>query len=81
MMETKLAVVAITISNKDSVERVNAILHEFRDFILGRMGVPLKDRNVSVISLIIDAPQETLNSISGKLGMVDGVKSKVLTAK
>lgn len=81
MMENKLAVVAITISDFEAVERVNALLHDFREFVLGRMGMPLRDRGVSVISLIIDAPQETLNSLSGKLGMINGVKSKVLTAK
>ena len=81
MMETKLAIVAITIRNKDSVVRVNSILHEFGEYALGRMGVPLKDRNESVISLIVEAPQEILNSLSGKLGMIDGVKSKVITAK
>ena len=80
-MENKLAVVAITISDAEAVERVNALLHEFREYVLGRMGIPLKERGVSVISLILDAQQETLNSLSGKLGMINGVKSKVLTAK
>lgn len=81
MMENKLAVVAITITNTQSIERVNAILHDFRDNILGRMGIPLQNRGVSVISVILDAPQESINSLSGKLGMLDGVNSKVLTAK
>ena len=52
MMENKLAVVAITITNTQSIERVNAILHDFRDHVLGRMGIPLQDRGVSVISII-----------------------------
>jgi len=81
MMENKLAVIAITITNTESIERVNAILHDFRDNVLGRMGIPLQDRGVSVISIILDAPQESINSLSGKLGMLDGVNSKVLTAK
>ena len=81
MMENKLAVVAITITNTQSIERVNAILHDFRDNVLGRMGIPLQDRGVGVISIILDAPQESINSLSGKLGMLDGVNSKVLTAK
>ncbi|MBE7089704.1 MAG: iron-only hydrogenase system regulator [Clostridiales bacterium] len=80
-MENKLAVIAITITNTESIERVNAILHDFRDNVLGRMGIPLQDRGVSVISIILDAPQESINSLSGKLGMLDGVNSKVLTAK
>ncbi len=80
-MENKIAVVAIIVSKWESVERVNAILHDFRDFVIGRMGIPYRERGVSVISITLDAPQETLNSLSGKLGMVDGVTSKVLVSK
>lgn len=80
-MENKIAVVAIIVSKWESVERVNAILHDFRDFVIGRMGIPYRERGVSVISVTLDAPQETLNSLSGKLGMVDGVTSKVLVSK
>ena len=80
-METKIAVVAIIVSDKNAVEKINALLHTFGDYIIGRLGLPYKQKNVNVISVIMDAPQETINSLSGKLGMIDGVSSKVLTTK
>jgi putative iron-only hydrogenase system regulator len=80
-METKIAVVAIIVEDKDAVERVNATLHTFRDYIIGRQGIPHRERGLSVISIIMDAPQTEINALSGKLGMIDGVKSKVLTTK
>lgn len=80
-MENKIAVVAIIISDFNAVEKVNSILHDNRDFIIGRLGVPYKERGLSVISIVIDASQEVINSLSGKLGMIKGVSSKVLTTK
>ncbi len=80
-METKIAVVALIIQDVNAVERVNALLHDFRDSIIGRLGIPHREKGVSVISVVLDAPQETVNSLSGKLGMIQGVSSKVLTAK
>ena len=80
-MDTKIAVVAIIVSDLDSVERVNSILHEFRSHVIGRMGVPYREKDVCVISLVVDAPQEIINSLSGKLGMIKGVSSKVLVTK
>ena len=80
-MESNIAVVAVIITDYSAVERVNALLHEFRDCVLGRLGIPYKQRNLSVISLVVDAPAEKINGLSGKLGMKEGVKSKVLTAK
>ena len=80
-MDNKIAVVAIIISNYDATEKVNAVLHDFRNDIIGRLGLPVKERGVSVISIVLDARIEIINSLSGKLGMIDGVSSKVLTAK
>lgn len=80
-MENKIAVVAVIITDYGAVERVNALLHEFREYCLGRLGLPYKQRGLSVISLVMDAPAQIINSLSGKLGMIDGVTSKVLTAK
>lgn len=80
-MENRIAVVAVIISDPEASGIVNEILHEYRDYVLGRQGIPYKEKGVSVISLILDAPQETLNGLSGKLGMVKGVKSKVLVTK
>ncbi len=77
----RISVVAIIIEDFNSVEKVNAILHEFRDCIIGRLGIPCRDRGINVISVVIDTTQENVNSLSGKLGMTKGVKSKVLTTK
>lgn len=80
-MENKIAVVAIIISDFNAVEKVNSILHDYRENIIGRLGIPYKERGLSVISIVVDATQETINSLSGKLGMIKGVSSKVLTTK
>lgn len=80
-MDTKIAVVALIIENSDAAESVNSILHDFCDYVVGRLGVPYRQKQICVISVIIDAPQETINSLSGKLGMIKGVSCKVLTTK
>ena len=79
-MENKLAVLAIIVSDYSAAEKVNAVLHEFGEAIIARLGVPHKARGVNVISVVLDAPQDKISSLSGKLGMISGVKSKVLTA-
>ena len=80
-MENTISVVAIIVSDTNAVQRINALLHDFGEYIIGRMGVPYRQKNLSVISVVIDAPQPVVNSLSGKLGMINGVTSKVLTAK
>ena len=60
---------------------VNSLLHEFRQYIVGRMGIPYRERNVSIISVVLDAPGDATSSLSGKLGMIKGVSAKTLTAK
>ena len=80
-MENNIAVVAIIVKDLGAVEKINALLHDFGDYIVGRMGIPYRQRKINVISVVIDAPQPTINSLSGKLGMIEGVSSKVLTAK
>lgn len=80
-MDGKLAVVAIVVSDLGAVERVNGLLHDFGEYIIGRLGLPHKEKKVNVICVVVDAPQEVISSLSGKLGMIDGVASKVLTTK
>ena len=80
-MENKIAIVGIIISDFSAVATVNAILHDNMEYIVGRLGLPYKQRGVSVISIVIDAPQQVLNALSGKLGMINGVTSKVLITK
>lgn len=79
--ENKLAVLAIIVSDYTAAEKVNAVLHEFGEYAVARLGVPYKERGVNVISVVLDAPQDKISSISGKLGMIEGVTSKVLTTK
>ena len=80
-MENKLAVIAVIVEDYSATERVNRLLHDVRDYVVGRLGVPYREKNVSVISVILDAPMEKINSLSGKLGMIQGVSSKVLVTK
>ncbi|MBQ7348615.1 MAG: iron-only hydrogenase system regulator [Clostridia bacterium] len=80
-MEEKIAVVAIIVNDYENVENVNSLLHEYRDNIMGRLGLPIKEKGISVISVVMHASPETINGLSGKLGMLNGVSSKVLTTK
>ena len=80
-MESKVAVVAIVVENRDSAEELNAILHEYGEYIIGRMGIPYRKRNVSVISIALDAPQDTISALAGKVGGLAGVSAKTAMTK
>lgn len=75
-METRVAVMSIIVENPEAVERLNAILHEFGDHIIGRMGLPYRKRKISIISVALDAPQNTISSLAGKIGGLQGVSVK-----
>ena len=75
-METRVAVMSIIVENNDSVEKLNSILHQASEFIIGRMGIPYREKNVSVISVVIDAPQDLISAMSGKIGNLNGVTVK-----
>ncbi|MBO7675644.1 MAG: iron-only hydrogenase system regulator [Atopobiaceae bacterium] len=75
-MDTRVAVIGIIVENPDSVERLNAVLHEYGAYIIGRMGVPYRQRNINVISVAIDAPSDVISALAGKIGNLDGVSSK-----
>ena len=81
IMETRVALIGIIVEEPDSVGPLNELLHEYRQYIIGRMGIPYKPRNISVISVTLDAPMDVISSLSGKLGMLKGVTSKALMAK
>lgn len=80
-MESRVSVVSIIIQDIDISGEVNALLHEYGSYIIGRMGIPYPEKHVSVICVIIDAPQDVTSALSGKLGMLRGVSSKTITAK
>ena len=75
-METRVAVMSIIVENPDSVGQLNAILHEYGPFIIGRMGIPYRKRNISIISLALDAPQNVLSALAGKVGSLTGISVK-----
>lgn len=79
-MESRVAIVGIIVENRDSVEALNEILHEYASHIIGRMGIPYKQKNVSIISVVLDAPQDIISALSGKIGNLDGISSKTLFA-
>lgn len=75
-METRVAVMGIIVENSSSVESLNLLLHEYGDYIIGRMGLPYKKRNINIISVAIDAPQDVISSLSGKIGKLNGISVK-----
>ena len=75
-METRVAVMSIIVEDPDSVEKLNAILHEHSEYIIGRMGIPYRKRKISIISVALDAPQNTISSLAGKIGSLSGVSVK-----
>ena len=79
-METRIALIGIIVENPDSVDMLNSILHEYRQYVIGRMGVPYKEKGISVISIAVDAPQEVTSAMSGKIGRLKGISSKTVYA-
>ena len=80
-MDNRVSVISIIIKEEESIGAVNELLHEFCEYIVGRMGIPYRGRGVSIISVVLDAPGDATSSLSGKLGMLEGVSAKTLTAK
>lgn len=80
-METRIALIAIVIENRESTQRLNDVLHEYGEYIVGRMGIPYRKRNISVISIVIDAPSDMISALSGKLGMIPHINIKTVYSK
>ncbi|MBQ8573054.1 MAG: iron-only hydrogenase system regulator [Ruminococcus sp.] len=75
-MQTRVAVMSIIVENPDSVEELNALLHTFSNYVIGRMGIPYREKNISIISVAVDAPQNEISALSGKIGKLKGVSIK-----
>lgn len=75
-METRIAVMGILVEYPDQVERLNALLHDYGPYIIGRMGIPYREKNVHIISIAIDAPQDVTAALSGKIGSLEGISVK-----
>jgi len=75
-METRVAVMGIIVEHTEAVEQLNSVLHEYRAYIIGRMGIPYREKNINIISIAVDAPQDTLSAMSGKIGKLPGISVK-----
>ena len=75
-METRVAVISIIVEKEESVEALNSILHDYGEYIIGRMGIPYRQKNINVISIAVDAPQDKISALSGKIGKLDGISVK-----
>ena len=77
-MENKIALIGIVVENAESVMKLNTLLHEYSAYVIGRMGLPYHKREISIISVALDAPQDVINALSGKLGKLEGVSTKTV---
>ena len=75
-MESRVALIGIIVEKRESAEQVNAILHDYAPYILGRMGLPYREKGISIISIAVDAPQDVISTLSGKIGRLDGISAK-----
>lgn len=75
-METRVAVIGIIVEDENSVSELNNILHEYGNYVIGRMGVPYRSKGINIISLAVDAPQDVISALAGKIGRIRGVSAK-----
>ena len=79
-MTTKVAVISIIVENNEAAEPLNRLLHEYASYIIGRMGIPYRERNVSIICVALDAPNDRINALAGSLGRISGITVKTACA-
>ena len=79
-MITRVALIAVIVENPDSVEALNRLLHEYSPYIIGRMGIPYRDRGINIVSVAIDAPGDVISALSGRIGSLDGISVKTAYA-
>ncbi|MGI6109618.1 MAG: TM1266 family iron-only hydrogenase system putative regulator [Eubacteriaceae bacterium] len=75
-METRIAIIGIIVEEPESVKRLNDILHEYGQYIIGRMGIPYRERDIHIISIAMEAPQDVISAMSGKIGRLNGISTK-----
>lgn len=80
-MEQRIALIGIIVEDLSSAERINQVLHEYGEYIVGRMGIPYRDRKISIISVVVDAPNDVVSALTGKLGMIPGASTKTVYSK
>ena len=79
-MESRVALIGIIVEKSESAEKINAILHDYAPWILGRMGLPYREKGISIISIAVDAPQDVISTLSGKIGRLPGITAKTVYA-
>ena len=80
-MDTRVAVISIIIEDTEAVEALNSLLHNFSQYIIGRMGIPYREKNISIISVAMDAPTDKINALTGALGRISGITAKAAYSK
>lgn len=80
-MDERIALIGIIVEDISSIDALNDLLHNYNEYIIGRMGIPYRKKNLSIISVIIDAPQNTISALTGKLGMIKGLSVKTVYSK
>ena len=75
-MQSRVAIIGIIVENYEAVESLNTILHDYGKYIVGRMGIPYREKNIHIISIAIDAPQDVISALSGKIGKIEGISTK-----
>jgi len=81
LQETRVAIIGIIVENIDSADALNELLHRYGSYVIGRMGIPYREKGIHVISVAVDAPGDVISSLSGKLGMLSGVSTKTVYSK
>ncbi len=79
--QTKVALIGVIVEDMEATDEVNELLHEFNSYIIGRMGIPYREKEIGIISIVLDAPEDKISALSGKLGMVRGITVKSMTTK
>lgn len=80
-MDTRIALIGIVLDSRESVDELNHLLSQYGEYIVGRMGIPYKEKSISIISVALDAPNDVISALSGKLGMLPGISTKTIYAK
>ena len=80
-MGIRIALIGIIVEDINATEKLNSILHEYGEYIIGRMGIPYREKKISVISIVVDATNDVISSLSGKLGMIKGINVKTMYSK
>jgi len=81
VMETRVALIGIIVEDLNSAESLNALLHEYNQYIIGRMGIPYREKNISIISVVVNAEADIISTLAGKLGMLPGISVKTVYSK